>query len=323
MAAKKHHYVPEAYLKHFADDDGFLWIGRKDDPENPLRMKPENTAFRKHYYSQIDEDGERDNRLEDHFGTYETPWPKVVSKLKAKVGLNPEDLRDLWHFMAVQRARVPAARDAMESMLAHHSMIALRKLEESGEMPPPPEDHPDLLDKIRISIDPRKSIEAMSILLRGVDELKPRLNLEVVHNISGIDFITSDSPMAVFDPSYPEHSLRPYFVEHWDSPIELLFPIDPVTMIRGLSASITSYFDPMPRHVELRSTADAKRMNRISARFGYELLIARDDQNAKLLKAHASQSPIIENAIGWSGGKPSGRLRWNFGPRSKKPKWTD
>jgi hypothetical protein len=225
--------------------------------------------------------------------------------------------------MAVQRARVPAARDAMESMLAHHSMIALRQLEENGDLPPPPEEHPDLLDQVRISIDPRKSIEAMSILLKGVDELRPRLNLEIVHNVSSVNFITSDNPISVFDPSYPEHSLRPYFVEHWNSPIELLFPIDPITMIRGLSRSITSYFDPMPRHVELRSTADAKRMNRIIARFGYELLIARDGQNAKLLKAHASQSPVIENAIGWSGGEPTGRLRWGFGPRPKKPKWSD
>lgn len=323
MNPKKHHYVPEVYLKHFADEDGFLWVGRKDDPDKPLRMTPGNIAFRKYYYSQIDEEGKRDNRLENHFGTYETPWPQVVSKLKSKDRLSPEEINILWHFMAVQRARVPAARDAMEGILAHHSMIALRELEEGGELPPPPEAHPDLIDQVRISIDPRKSIEAMSILLKGVDELRPRLNLDVVHNVSDVPFITSDNPISVFDPSYPEHSVRPYSVDHWDSPIELLFPIDPITLIRGLSRSITSYFDPIPRHVELRSNADARRVNRIVAKFGYELLIARDGKNAKLLKAHASHSPVIENAIGWSGGKPNGRLRWSFGPRPQKSKWSD
>jgi hypothetical protein len=323
MAAKKHHYVPEAYLKHFADGEGFIWVGRKDDPENPHRMKPGNIAFRKYYYSQIGGEGERDDRLEDHLGTYETPWPGIVSKLKAKGRLSPNELNDLWSFMAVQRARVPAARDAMESMLAHHSMIAMRELEESGELPAPPKEHSNLIDQVRISVHPQKSIEAMSILLRGVHELRSRLNLIIVHNVSDIGFITSDNPIAVFDPSYPEHSLRPYFVEHWNSPIELLFPIDSNTLIRGLSKSITSYCDPMPRHVELGLNVEIKRINRLVAKFGYEILIAKDGQNAKLLKAHAEKSPIIENAIGWSGGKPAGRLRWGFGPRPKKPKWSD
>jgi hypothetical protein len=163
----------------------------------------------------------------------------------------------------------------------------------------------------------------MSILLRGVHELRSRLNLIIVHNVSDIGFITRDNPIAVFDPSYPEHSLRPYFVEHWNSPIELLFPIDSNTLIRGLSKSITSYCDPMPRHVELGLNVEIKRINRLVAKFGYEILIAKDGQNAKLLKAHAEKSPIIENAIGWSGGKPAGRLRWGFGPRPKKPKWSD
>jgi hypothetical protein len=43
----------------------------------------------------------------------------------------------------------------MESMLAHHSMIAMRELEESGELPAPPKEHSNLIDQVRISVHPQ------------------------------------------------------------------------------------------------------------------------------------------------------------------------
>ena len=52
MNKKKHHYIPEAYLKAWCDVDGKVRIYRKDDPYKVIRQSPENFGFHKYYYAQ-------------------------------------------------------------------------------------------------------------------------------------------------------------------------------------------------------------------------------------------------------------------------------
>lgn len=118
MDKKRHHYIPKSYLKFFCDDAGRVFVYRKDDPCNAFHLSPDNTGFHKYYYSQPRPDGGTDhNALEDCFSRIEEKWPGIVDRLHRRENVN-NSLEDIFQFMALQRARVPASRDATERIEA-------------------------------------------------------------------------------------------------------------------------------------------------------------------------------------------------------------
>jgi len=323
MTRKKHHYVPVTYLEGFTGVDGFLWVGRKDDPENPLRMKPKETAFRNYYYSQPLPDGDYDNdQLEEFFSdAVETNWNGLRSKLINKEKLVVDEIIMLWQFIGLQRVRVPAARDMIESYLAHNAMVKFKDLEQSGQIPPPPVEIPDLIDKLTIAVDPQQSILAMADLLTGFLELASVTGLEVIHNETSVPLITSDNPVAIFDPTVNEKSLRPYVVSSPNGAIELLFPINPRALIRGSRGIFDRVAKRGIKHTSVKDEGYIRKVNRLSAKFAYELIIGCDSSQSGLLRTYASVSPVLQNAVGWVPRKINGPLIMAFGERPKKPKW--
>ena len=60
---KLHHFLPEAYLRRFADEHGDLWVlDRKQGIVR--RQSPEVTAAERELYTLEDDGGERDRRVE-------------------------------------------------------------------------------------------------------------------------------------------------------------------------------------------------------------------------------------------------------------------
>lgn len=320
MNPKRHHYVPETYLKGFANPDGFLLVGRKDEPERLLPQKPENVGFRKYYYSQYDDQGNRDNRMEALFGKMENCWPKLRSKMAGWNRLSPKDCEELWLFIGTQRVRVPAARDLVEALLAHRSKMDAFALIASGDIPPPPKELEGRLNELVVSIDPRKSIEAMPFLLRELQGIFSRIGLKIIHNVTDVHFLTSDNPVCIFDPRKIQSKLKPYVVTD-DGPIQLIFPVDQRTMVCGHTDWRRDFAVRGPRHEKLRDKEAAKRLNSIIARFSYELLVGPTEDHLALLQAHADHSPVLLNALGWTAAEVSGAPTVGFGPRTKKPKW--
>jgi hypothetical protein len=319
---KKHHYVPVAYLGRFTDEAGYLRVYRKDAPASPLRLKPESTGFRNHYYSQPKPDGGQDNNaLEDKFSEVESRWPPLAQKVARGERLTPHDASELFEFMGLQRVRVPAARDMIEAMLAHLVMLEARDMHQRGELPPLPEGHPDLLEKIAVSIDPHKSIHAMTGLMRALAPIFDSIGLEILHNETSVSFITSDNPVAIFDPDVPEKSLRPYVLNPSLKAVETLFPIDPRTMVRGHTSLHPEFARCGPRHRKVRDANAVRRMNRMTARFAYELLIAVDDQHGGLARTYANTSPVLSKRPGDPEGLGRGLLMMDFGARPAKTKW--
>lgn len=315
---KRHHFVPVAYLTGFTADDGFLHAFRKDQPEKPLRSRPEAIGFIRHYYSQLNDAGELDQRLEDGLAELESDWPALAAKASSRSDLSPDDMGYLLDFMALQRLRVPAARDLAEKALAHRVMSDLRRLDAMGELPPKPDGLDNLLDRIQVTIDPQKSLEAMTKMFPHVSGLFDTIGYEIVHDATGVGFITSDNPVVYFDPSGPERDLVPYRVRVPQRPAELLFPIDKGTLLRGHSKFKERYSRRGPRHVSLRDPGGVRRVNRLVARFGYEMIIMSDLRHAGLARAYAASSPILREVKASDG---TVRLEAAFGPRRPKPKW--
>lgn len=115
--------------------------------------------------------------------------------------------------------------------------------------------------------------------------------------------------------------MLPYQVRPPRGSIELLFPIDADTILRG-HTGLRRRGPRSLRHVTVTERREAKRIHRFVARFGYHFAFARDRTREALIVKHASTSPVIK-AISVPG-PTGGVLMLNecvFGPRPIKPKW--
>ncbi len=321
MIKKRHHYVPKSYLKSFCADGGTLHVYRKDDPARLIRESPDGVGFHKYFYSQPLPDGGYDHdKLEDFFSKYETKWPGIVQKFRAKENVN-DTLDIIFDFIALQRVRVPAARDACEKQLAETVRASSRLLLAMGVLPPPPKGFEDILDHVEVAIDPHQSILAMDCMIEGIRKILGQIGIGVLHNKTDIPFITSDNPVVWFDPSLLESELRPYTVRP-DGPIKLMFPVAPDLIIYGDSTMRSQFAGQGLHYSDLRDVEDINSMNRHICRFAYESVFANKPGFDGLVKQYANVSPVIQTeSIMVSPGRYLLSSEYVWGNRTRKPKW--
>lgn len=318
--SKRHHYVPKAYLKSFCDDQGKLRVYRKDAPGAPLHQVPDATQFRKFYYSQPIPDGGQDNNtLEALFSSLETHWPGTVDKLHARGEVN-DRLEYIFQFIALQRVRVPASRDAVESMLAQTVKDTMKTMLANGKMPPPPPGLEDLPNRVQVAIDPHRSIHAMVAMLKGIGELFSLVGFSAVHNNTNLPFITSDNPVLWFDPSLPFDEQRPYTLQP-GGPVFLVFPVSPKLALIG-STQYKEFFGTHGlQHSDVPDEGMVYAINSQICRFAYEAVITQASGWEDLIAEHAGVSPVHE-AVNVPMAKGLANIhRMAFGPRAAKPKW--
>ncbi|MGA2265573.1 MAG: DUF4238 domain-containing protein [Phycisphaerae bacterium] len=320
MTKKRHHYVPTAYLRPFCGDDGKLYIYRKDDPEKVIQQSPDSVAFHKHYYSQPLPGGGHDHdKLEDFFSKCETKWPGIVEQFRARKNVNSR-LGDIFAFIALQRARVPAARDACEKILAETVKVVTRQMDAQGKLPPPPKGFEDILDHVDVAIDPHQSIHAMVPIIRGIGKLLCQIGICVAHNKTKVPFLTSDNPVIWFDPSLSESEMRPYAVR-LGGPIMLLFPVAPDLMVYG-DSSMQEYFGQHGlSYGEQTNVRAVKAINQYVCRFAYETVFASKPGFGELVKEHADVSPVIRTVTIPATKGQYILHQYVWGQRIRKPKW--
>jgi hypothetical protein len=276
-----------------------------------LHSRGITTLSERYYYSQPLPDGGRDNnKLENFFGTIESTWNLLAARLRSGSGnFASSEFVDLFTFLILMRVRVPAARDMVEVTLAEDVKATARLLDQQGKLPPKPEGHENILEHASVAIDPHMSLHAMPHLARGFGKVLDYIGFEVLHNKTNVTFLTSDNPVVCFDPTVPEGRVLPYQVRPPYGSIELLFPIDAETLLRGHTGLRRSG----PRilgNTVLTDRQEVKRINRFTARFGYRFVFARGRTHGSLIVKHASTSPVMNMLNGCV-----------FGPRPAKPKW--
>mgnify|MGYP001161390673 CR=1 FL=1 len=119
---RRHHYPPRFYLNGFSRDD-LLWI--YDCELNEIRQQtPINTAVERDYYSIEDEDGNRNNAVEEYLSTVEDKARTAIQRLEAGENLNDDLRTHLSIFMALLLARTPV----FEGAFNEHTQGKLRTL---------------------------------------------------------------------------------------------------------------------------------------------------------------------------------------------------
>lgn len=297
MAKKRHHYIPKAYLKFFCAGDGKLQVYMKDDPGRSFWQAPDAAAFHKYYYSQPLPRGGRDNdRLEDCFSALESKWPSLVERVQRRENVN-DALDDIFQFVALQRARVPALRDAAERMAAATLKATLLQLDAMGRLPPKPEGRADILNHVDFAIDPHHSIRSMPTFLRAMGEVLNRVDLGILHNVTDVPFITSDNPVVYFDPRTSEEELLPYTLDRAGGPAVLCFPITPRLMLYGHSSMLEGFACEGLRHSDMAKNELVELMNRQTSRFAYRAVYADRAGFEDLVRDHMYECPVVRSNI--------------------------
>ena len=320
MNKKRHHYIPKSYLKFFCDDAGQVRVYRKDDPCKAIQQSPDNTGFHKYYYSQPRPDGEKDhNALEDFFSRIEDKWPEIVDQLHRRENVN-DSLEEIFQFMALQRARVPASRDATEKIDAEGIKAVARVMDAAGKFPPKPVGVEDMLDHIEIAIDPHQSIHGMVSVIQGIAQVFDRIGICAMHNKTDVSFLTSDNPVIWFDPSVQDSDLRPYVLQP-DGPVVLLFPVSPSLIIYGDSSRRDQFASEGLGIADLVDSSFVETINRQVCRFAYEAIFARASGHERLIREHAALSPVPKFERIPAGKGENVAFQMVFGKRERKPKW--
>lgn len=319
---KRHHFVPKAYLKAFCDQRGQLLVYRKDEPHKAFRSTPDATQFHSYYYSQPTPEGARDNnKLEAFFSAIESKWPATVAKLQAREDVN-DRLENIFEFMALQRVRVPAARNMVEASLAQMVKDTMKDMLAKGELPPLPQKLEDLPNQVQISIDPHRSIHAMVAMMQGIAQLNSMLGITAVHNETAKPFLTSDNPVIWFDPSLPFDEQLPYTVNPNGGPVLLFFPVSPKLALLGSTESKDTFARYGLLHSDVPDESWVDLMNAQVCRFAYEAVIANSSGYEEMIVTYANISPVHE-AISLPRGKQGAATihKQVFGPRTSLPKW--
>ena len=322
MDKKRHHYVPKAFLRSFCDDTGKVLVYRKDNPSKAIPLSPDNTAFHKYYYSQPTPEGGKDhNALEDFFSKVEDKWPGIVDRLHRREDVN-DSLEDIFQFIALQRARVPASRDAIEKIEGERTKAVARRLDAAGKLPPKPKGFEDILDHVVVRINPHQSIHAMPHIIQGAGQVFGRIGIGALHNKTTIPFLTSDNPVVWFDPSLQESDLQPYVLTP-DGPVVLLFPVSPSLVIYGHTSILEQFVSEGVGIGDLPDVGFVETINRQVCRFAYEAIFARASGHERVIREHAALSPVPQFERIPAGEGEIVASQMVFGKRERKPKWVD
>jgi hypothetical protein len=219
---------------------------------------------------------------------------------------------------SIMRARVPASRDKTAVLLAAKMRAEAQAMRARGLLPEELLRYADELDTVPVGINAEQTLRSMNDDFAQFGDLCFDIGFEVLHNTTALPFITSDNPVCVYDPRLSSALRTPYT---YDDHIEMLFPLDARTLLRG--SSRLSPTNLIVRHRDLSDRRTVRDFNRTIAQFAYRLAIAADRSSDQLIAAEAKLSPTIETEARELGDQL--QIHWNyvFGPRPKLSPFID
>ena len=197
---KKHHYVPRWYLAYFVNpSDGFLEV--YDKSKNLWRrQKPKEVMVINNYYRQLwAPKGTDVNILEIILGnTIEPKTKQVFEKILNREAFDQEDVASLIAHIESQRLRVP--REAKKAKQLTETFL-LKFIYEDPELT-------DIASEIRkgtvkVKIQDSVRFEYMKTVMGIFSYVLPNMIWEIVSPEEGSSFLTTDSPVTLYNPVFP------------------------------------------------------------------------------------------------------------------------
>ncbi len=118
---KKHHFLPLTLLRNFTNSDGKFWVCDKRANKSIFLSRPEDVFFKKHLYSTLDDNGEKNPQLEIDFSKLEGVFSVVLKKILKNVRENrlpnlTYEEKKLWDiYFYFQWKRIPEKTNSLMS----------------------------------------------------------------------------------------------------------------------------------------------------------------------------------------------------------------
>lgn len=227
---RKHHFLPQFYLRGFSEDQNSLYQIRKATGETfGCRIK-DMAAIRD--FHEIDADDVEDPlALEKELATVEGQMSTFLSELLRDGIGNGRALVETIGFVSLLRMRVPAIKRHIEKSLGETVRTAAEIMERQGKLPPTPPGLEEALrvKNLRITISNWKCMELMFGMASNPDVLNIMCNMQAtLFRASGGSFITSDQPVAL----YHEDKTSPYGVGPATPGVEITVPLTSAALLR-------------------------------------------------------------------------------------------
>jgi hypothetical protein len=220
---KRHHFLPEFYLRGFARE-GYLWLYDREKREY-RRQAPRNTAVVSQFYTTALEGGETDTLVEEMLSQNESKAKPIIDSLIAGESLAHPQRADLSYFLAFLFARTPKfEREIIQIADSMHKQVAKEGIPtvEAAEKillksnPTPSitvQSFYDFVHKEQFSITGHRNLtlELMISQARKAAKELVFMNWEVVHAPAKRSFITSDSPFGYIVPESLHGTNEPIF----------------------------------------------------------------------------------------------------------------
>lgn len=219
---KRHHFVPQMYLRAFADPasaQGELW---RYGPGFKAQLRsPKSIAWQDHFYDAFGELPPEENDFENFYGETETIAAPHLEKIRGgNVKLTPGEKSELSTFISLMRTRTRSYHELVNTVASKmHVRIAKETLETKGGVE-------DLIAKnvamggehleveqvrsaLQAVVDGKVIVEqtskawTMKQALESatqIDHLIEAMNWNLFEAPNGSAFITSDNPVVVNDP---------------------------------------------------------------------------------------------------------------------------
>ena len=126
-SSKRHHYLPQFYLKNFTCEDGLLCLFDRET-KTFRRQQPLNTALEKDFYAVTDKQGVKTDRIEQLISGLESGARDIIHRLDNRIpGWKDHEERAAFAlFLALFRTRTPAF-DKEQTALAEHLYRAMNR----------------------------------------------------------------------------------------------------------------------------------------------------------------------------------------------------
>ncbi len=208
MSSKRHHFVPQGYLRGFATNEAssknLIWVYDKRPNRRPEKKSIRSVAHLDAYYAQENIDGSEDfDTIEKMLAqTIENDVPLILSKINSKAGetvvLSNEDKEKLAFFIGLSMTRVPSIRDGINEC---YSQLANLLISTSPQSKAYLNEH-----NLKAEAKPWVSLPPMFEMAKKIAETILKNNWLFFIPLEK-SFITSDNPacfLSKFGPAHPE-----------------------------------------------------------------------------------------------------------------------
>lgn len=213
---KRHHYIPQFFLKNFSENEENLWVFDRVKKEY-RNQGTKKIASENKFYTYISK-GKEEN-LEGVFSQIEGLAKPIIDKIANKEKITPQEKADLSMFLATLRVRIPDFKkwteEGSEKVYKKRNKIVFSNrdyvenlIKKSGKIPTKKEVD-DLIsfatdeNRYDIKFPPNHWIATMLRLSLDVADLFIDSNWEIYHFNKKYALITSDNPVVLVPPKNP------------------------------------------------------------------------------------------------------------------------